>query len=278
MKYLHSFLNKIVMIIVTCSVVHAQVTKNCFIAKENGRIVKQIGDITQRYSPYSTFKIPIALMGFDFGFLQSTSKPLIEFTDDIKEKMGNITKIPALLFWSRAHTPATWMQFSVVWYSQEITKNIGLERFNDYVRKFEYGNLDVSGNPGKSDGLSQSWLNSSLKISVLEQVNFIEKLVQRTLPVSRQAQEKTIELIRLEDVWDGWNLYGKTGGAVNGWFIGWIEKGERRIIFAQYIEATNLPVAAGRIAKELAKDNLVSVILLSEIHDEKEKIHEAPCA
>lgn len=217
-------------------------------------------------------------MGFDFGFLQSASQPLIEFTDDIKDKMGDTPKIPALLFWSRAHTPATWMKFSVVWYSQEITKNIGLERFNDYVQKFEYGNLDASGNPGKSDGLSQSWLNSSLKISVLEQVNFIEKLVQRTLAVSRQAQEKTIELIRLEDVWDGWNLYGKTGGGANGWFVGWIEKGERRIIFAQYIEATNLPIPAGRIAKELAKDNLVSVILLSEIHDEKEKTHDAPCA
>ena len=272
MKYLYYFLNKIVMIMLTCSVVHAQVTKNCFIAKENGRIVKQIGDITQRYSPYSTFKIPIALMGFDFGFLQSASKPLIEFTDDTKEKMDDITKIPTLLFWGRAHTPATWMQFSVVWYSQEITKNIGFKRFNDYVQKFEYGNLDVSGNPGKSDGLSQAWLNSSLKISVAEQVNFIEKLVQRTLPVSRQAQEKTIELIKLEDVWDGWNLYGKTGGGVNGWFIGWIEKGERRIIFAQYIEATNLPVGAGRLAKELAKDNLVSVILPSPNHEEESAI------
>ena len=208
-------------------------------------------------------------MGFDFGFLQSTSEPLIGFTDDIKEKMGDIAKIPALLFWSRAHTPATWMQFSVVWYSQEITKNMGVKCFNDYVQKFEYGNLDVSGNPGKNDGLSQAWLNSSLKISAEEQVSFIEKLAQRTLSVSRQAQEKTIELIKLEDVWDGWNLYGKTGGGANGWFIGWIEKGERRIIFAQYIETMNLPVTAGRLAKELAKDNLVSVILLSENHDEK---------
>lgn len=255
------------MIIVTCSVVHAQVTKNCFIAKENGKIVKQVGDITQRYSPYSTFKIPIALMGFDFGVLKSASEPLIEFTDDIKEKMGDIIKIPGLLFWNRAHTPATWMQFSVVWYSQEITKHIGFKCFNDYVQKFEYGNLDVSGNPGKGDGLSQAWLNSSLKISVEEQSSFIEKLVQKTLPASRQAQEKTIELIKLEDVWNGWNLYGKTGGRVNGWFIGWIEKGERRIIFAQYIETMNLPVGAGRLAKELAKDNLVSVILLSASHD-----------
>ena len=48
MRYLYRYLIIITMIIMTGSVVHAQIKKNCFIAKENGRIVKQTGNIMER--------------------------------------------------------------------------------------------------------------------------------------------------------------------------------------------------------------------------------------
>lgn len=240
---------------------YAQSPKNCFIAKENGKVMKQEGDITQRYSPFSTFKVAIALMGFDSGVMECKNHPLLEFTDEIKNKIGAI-KFPIQLFWKRAHTPETWMKYSVVWFSQEITKKIGERLFNEYVQKLNYGNLDVSGNPAMRDGLTHSWLSSSLKISAEEQVNFIEKLSNMSLPVSNAAQQKTIELLKLEDIWDGWTLHGKTGGGSTGWFVGWIEKDNRKIVFAQYVETTESGLTAGRVAKELAKDNLISLILV----------------
>jgi beta-lactamase class D len=49
----------------------------------------------------------------------------------------------------------------------------------------------VSGNPGKQDGLTLAWINSSLKISPLEQVGFLEKVVRRQLPVTAHAYEMT---------------------------------------------------------------------------------------
>ena len=46
-----------------------------------------------------------------------------------------------------------WMKNSCVWYSQIITnKELGLEKFRDYVTKFDYGNRDISGDKGKNNG------------------------------------------------------------------------------------------------------------------------------
>lgn len=67
--------------------------------------------------------------------------------------------------------------------------------------------------------------------------------------------------MRLEDLSEGWSLYGKTGGGKSGWFVGWAEKNNRRIIFVQYVEPTCNPLrSSGKIAKEQAKDNLIKLM------------------
>ncbi|MBS0289548.1 MAG: class D beta-lactamase [Proteobacteria bacterium] len=239
--------------------------EHCFIAKENGQIVKQIGNCEQRHSPCSTFKVPLAVIGFETNILTSPYEPTFYFTEEIKKVLAPYyapDKYPMMLFFERNHTPATWMQYSVIWYSQEITKKLGMEKLKVNLKKLNYGNQDISGNPGKNDGLLSSWIYSSLQISPLEQVNFIEKLSNRTLPFSKSAQENTVKIIVLENIWDNWRLYGKTGGGMDGgWFIGWVEKDQRRIQFAQYIEPQKSLISGGRLAKELAKDNLISLML-----------------
>ncbi len=242
---------------------------NCFVAKENGKIVKQEGKCDQRHSPFSTFKIPLALMGFDSGVLSTLQEPLVKFTQEIKknfEPWYYPQNHPIQRFGTRAQTPASWMKYSVIWYSHYITQKLGVEKFQKYVNQFNYGNKDLSGTPEKNDGLLSSWLQNSLQITPLEQVAFIEKLSNRKLPTSKQAQENTIKLIEMENVWDDWKLYGKTaGGKPAGWFVGWVEKGHRRIVFAQYIEQPkDSLLSGGRVAKELAKDNLISMMLPSQ--------------
>lgn len=245
---------------------HLKASEDCFIAKENEKIVKKIGKCDERHSPFSTFKLPIALMGFDYGILINSRKPLIKFSHDIEAHFIGYfdpVKYPGQLFSLRAQTPKTWMQYSVIWYSQYITQKLGMRKFQEYLNKLEYGNMNALGTPQKNDGLLNSWIRSSLKISPLEQVNFIEKLNQKNLHVSRKAQENTINIIKLEPIFDDWQLYGKTGGAMDmGWFVGWVKKKSRIISFAQYIEQPNTAlISAGRIAKEVAKDNLISLII-----------------
>lgn len=243
--------------------IHA--SENCFIAQENGKIVKQIGQCDKRYSPFSTFKIPLALIGFDSGILISPKAPLIHFTPEIEKQYVtyyNPQKYPMMLLWKKAQTPKSWIQNSVVWYSRYITHQLGMQKFQKYVKQFHYGNQNVQGELHKDDGLMNAWLNSSLRISPIEQVKFLEKLSAYKLPVSKISQINTIEIMRLEILPEGWQLYGKTGGAVKfGWFVGWVEKGKKRILFAQYIEQSeDAMISGGRMAKEVAKDNLISLI------------------
>jgi beta-lactamase class D len=150
-----------------------------------------------------------------------------------------------IIAWNRDQTPHSWLKDSVVWVSQTLTPQLGLKKIKIYLRAFHYGNQDFSGDPGQDNGLTQAWLNSSLKISANEQRRFLQALVQQTLPVSKEAMKETKENMFLATSPHGWKWYGKTGTGVamrpslpassrshrqNGWLIGWIEKGKQQYI------------------------------------------------
>ncbi len=205
-----------------------------------GVILKQEGECDRRVPPASTFKVPIALMGYDAGFLKDEHDPKLPF------KKGYPDWIESL----RTDTdPAAWMENSVVWYSQQVTQALGMEKFADYVEAFDYGNADVSGDKGRDNGLTRSWLSSSLRISPIEQLDFLAKIVGRKLPVSEHAYEMTEAILTKHDLSNGWKVLGKTGsgfsvgadGAVDrnrpfGWYVGWATKGDRTVVFARLKE------------------------------------------
>lgn len=227
----------------------------CFLVYENGRELAREGDACKsRHSPCSTFKIAIALMGYDAGILIDEHHPLLPF------KAGYLDWNPA---WKKPHDPMMWMKNSTVWYSQVVTKKLGEKKFQAYLKKFNYGNQDASGDASMNNGLTESWLSSSLKISPKEQILFLQKLLDEKLPVSKQAQEMTKNIIFVQEI-EGWKIFGKTGsgdfydanGELNpkkqiGWFVGWATKDDRSVIFAHYVEdEEKLGYAGGRIARE----------------------------
>jgi len=141
--------------------------------------------------------------------------------------------------------PTTWQEESILWYSQELTRKLGSKSFDRYVGDFGYGNADTAGNAGKGDGLTQSWLSSSLKISADEQAAFMRRIVDRDVPVSRTAADLAVRIIPAFDA-GSWKVQGKTGsgwlrrknGKLDyarpiGWFVGWAEKDGRKIAFAR---------------------------------------------
>lgn len=207
---------------------------------ETGKVLSQDGHCDRRTSPASTFKIPLSLMGYDAGLLQDATTPALPYKPEYHASRE---------VWQVTTNPTYWLAQSVVWYSQELTRKMGFEKFRHYVQGFDYGNQDVSGNPGKNDGLTKSWLSSSLKISPAEQAVFLRKLLKRQLPVSAKAFDMTEQIMPATSLADGWQVHGKTGtgflpkpdGSWNrdrqfGWFIGWAAKGERQVIFVHLIQ------------------------------------------
>lgn len=244
-----------------------------FIAKRDNQVIQVIGKYDDRHAPFSTFKVPLALMGFNEGILESKDSPKWAFKEEYEKNFQDwYTPEKGLEYgWCQDQTPETFIKYSAVWYSHQITERLGRGKFQEYVLKLNYGNMDVSGTPGKDDGLLNSWLGTSLQISPREQVEFFEKLCTNKLNLSQEAQEKTREIMDRNEEWDGWRLYGKTGAGVgdNGWFVGWIEKDGQRIIFAQYLDLADLTLdwagisiqkSVGLTAKEVAKKNLWNLL------------------
>lgn len=247
--------------------------KTAFIAKMKGTILVEKGNVDDQNPPCSTFKVALALMGFDSGILTDKDTPKWVFKKEYEAKFQSWYKpeMGVNYGWHGEHTPATFIQHSVLWFSHQITQRLGKEKFQKYVNKLNYGNKDVSGTPGKDDGLLNSWLETSLKISPREQVEFLEKMLATSLNVSKEAQIMTREIMVKKDLegqpieWNGWKLYGKTGGGTgcHRWFIGWVEKGEDRIVFAQYIglmKDTPDLRASTPMAIDVAKENILAIL------------------
>lgn len=246
----------------------AQAGEECFIAADlaTGRVHAKQGLCATRQSPASTFKIPLALMGFETGLLKSPSLPVFE------EPTGPHTTGPEN--WRGPQTPRTWMERSVVWVSQILAAQLGKGEMERFLKAFAYGNENLSGNTDAPDGYLRAWLSSSLRISPREQLDFLRRLLKGALPVSAEAVDKTVEILELPERPAGWLLHGKTGtgfalkadGSLDrqrplGWFIGWAQKDEQTVVFVRFL-SLDTPSAEplGPLARRQSVTALVPVL------------------
>jgi beta-lactamase class D len=204
----------------------------------DGQVLLTQGDCRTRVTPASTFKIPLAVMGFDAGFLASEHTPVLNIRPGDPEWGGEP--------WRQPTDPTRWMKYSVVWYSQRITHALGAAKLHDYAARFGYGNADFSGDAGFDNGLERAWIISSLQVSPQEQVEFLRKLVNRTLPVSPRAIDLAQRVVEVTRLPDGREVHGKTGTAfprradrsfdearAYGWYVGWASEAGRTLVFAR---------------------------------------------
>jgi beta-lactamase class D len=214
--------------------VFAATTCTLVVDATTGATIVRVGDrCDERLTPASTFKIALSLIGFDSGILRDANDPAWPYRDEYKAWNND---------WKQTTTPQTWLRDSVVWYSQVLTRRLGDATFRQYVDTLGYGNRDVSG------GLTTAWLSSSLRISAVEQVAFVRRMVQRQLPVSRSAIDRTMAIMPVASS-GGWRINGKTGTGFQqradgtsdsdrqvGWFVGWAQREGRTLVFARVIE------------------------------------------
>ncbi|MGF7160082.1 beta-lactamase class D [Rhodoligotrophos appendicifer] len=235
----------------------AQAKEICTIVADaaDGKVLMEQGDCKTRVTPASTTKIALAVMGFDSGFLKDPHSPELPFKDGYADWLGGV--------WRQPTDPKRWLEYSVVWYSRLLAGELGTERLERYASAFGFGNADFSGDPGKRNGLERAWISSSLKVSPEEQVQFLWKLVNRTLPVAPGVFDKVYETVEMMPLPDGMRVHGKTGSAfprrvdgsfdrdhAYGWFVGWGEKNSRTIVFARLEQAEGQGTGGGLRVRE----------------------------
>ena len=176
--------------------------------------------------PMSTFKVPNTLVGLATGVIPDERFTLKWDGKDRGRKV-----------WNRDIDLPAAMRDSVVWYYQEVARRIGPERMHEWIDKLGYGNRDTSG------GIARFWLDGGMRITPLQQVELLERLRARTLPVRPEHAGLVDRLMTLESG-PGWAWRGKTGTGdgkpVVAWLVGSTERDGRAFVYALLL--TGAPV------------------------------------
>ena len=177
----------------------------------------------QRFSPASTFKIPNTLIALEEKALAGK--------DAIFKWDGHLHDVAT---WNHDQTLTSAFQVSCVWCFQELARRVGAEKYQQYLRDLNYGEWR------EPFVATTFWLDGSLQISALEQVNFLRRVYRRELPLSDPAYE-TLKHIMLVEEGNTYTLWAKTGWAARvtppvGWYVGYVETPTDVWVFATNIE------------------------------------------
>lgn len=137
---------------------------------------------TLRVSPDSTYKIYSALFGLESNVITSESSTIkwngMQYSYDS---------------WNMDQNLSTAMKNSVTWYFQELDKRVHRDNIQSYLKRIGYGNYNLSG------GISQYWLESSLKISPIEQVQSLKAFYTNEFGFKDKNVQTVKDMIKLEE-------------------------------------------------------------------------------
>ena len=180
---------------------------------------------TLRVAPNSTYKIYDALFGLEEGVI-TPENSFIAWN-------GESYPFEA---WNADQTLQSAMNSSVNWYFQSVDEQLGFSDVYSYIQEIGYVNENMNGD------FSTYWMESSLKISPIEQVELLTKLQNNSFSFAPENVNAVKDAICLSSS-DAGTFYGKTGTGrvdgqdVNGWFIGYIETADNTYFFATNIGA-----------------------------------------
>ena len=182
----------------------------------------------RKFSPASTFKILNTLIALEEGVANNK--------DELFIWDGRQYSVEA---WNRNHSLRSAFRVSCVWCYQSLARKIGVEQYRNYLTLSEYGNLD------SSLKVTEFWLDGSLSISAVGQVDFMKRVVNRELPFADPAYE-TLRSIMLMEATASHNLHFKTGWTGSqssppiGWIVGYVVTRDDSWVFALNIDAENV--------------------------------------
>lgn len=176
-----------------------------------------------RFTSASTFKI--------LNTLISLEEKVISGKEDVFKWDGHIYSISD---WNHDQTLESAFKVSCVWCFQELARRVGIKKYQSYLLESAYGELQ------EPFHVESFWLDGSLKISAMEQVEFLKKVYQRTLPFSRSSYETLTQIMLVEQTAD-FSIRAKTGLAGRsqskiGWYVGYVETSKDVWFFATNID------------------------------------------
>ncbi|MFD2229356.1 penicillin-binding transpeptidase domain-containing protein [Alkalimarinus sediminis] len=173
----------------------------------------------ERFIPASTFKIPNTLIILEEGLIQDQSET-IQWDGQEREYAP----------WNKDQTLKSAFQYSCVWCYQHFAKQVGDQKYRQYLQIFDYGN-HLTG----SD-VTRFWLDGELRTSVNDQISFLRKVYAERLPV-KKAHIKTLKSIMLSEEHNSYKVWSKTGwSGKDGWFVGYLVINKQVWYFANHIE------------------------------------------
>jgi beta-lactamase class D len=179
------------------------------------------------FLPASTFKVTNSMIGIETGVLKDRNH-LFKW-DGEPRRLKN---------WEADLTLAEAYKVSCVPCYQEVARTIGTERMNEYLKKLDYGNMEIA-----DSMIDIFWLEGEFKISQKQQIDFLKRFYNKELPISDRTFDIMRKLMVLDEN-ENYTLSGKTGWAILndnniGWFIGFVEKGDNVYYMATNVTSFN---------------------------------------
>ena len=199
-----------------------------------------------RVSPNSTFKVISALIGIH--------NQVVTSEDSKMEYDGMNYPVDA---WNADLRLEDAFRSSCIWYFRKVIEEVGQETIQEELNKLDYGNCDISEWSGSGVNsfpeLNGFWIESSLLISPIEQVEVLHKIMEGET-IYTESEIEILKSIMLLEASDSKKIYGKTGTGTNGtaWFIGFVEKENTNIYFAIYLDDDSSNEISGIKAQEIA--------------------------
>jgi beta-lactamase class D len=174
--------------------------------KSNKEYIYNNSRAITRYIPASTFKILNTLIALEEGIIKDEYE-IIKW--DGKKRFYEP--------WNKDQTLQSALAISCVWCYQKLAKEIQNKKYLSYLKKLHYGNektgLDVS----------TFWLEGDLKISAVEQIEFLKKFYKNDLPFKQKNIDITKKILTVETI-NNYTMKAKSGWSGKiGWYVGYVE-------------------------------------------------------
>jgi len=178
--------------------------------------------LQEGFIPASTFKIANTLIALEENIIS---------TDTIYKWDGVQREYPA---WNQDQTLKSAFDTSCVWCYQGVAKKIGEEKYRTHLKKLGYGNQKPT------PELTTFWLNGDLRISSMQQIDFLKQIFHEDLPY-RSENIRLLKQVMLQEKTPRYTLSAKTGFSLNtGWYVGYITVAGKTWFFATNIEINNM--------------------------------------